>query len=282
MGDLLKAQLEDLGITVGNALLPALSDLVKDLRPVIAGFADWAKANPEVVKTVAKVVVGLIGGGGLLIGITQVASAVSTLVGGLGRLLFAFLPLLGPIAVIGGLFLMYQNNVLGFKDRIDELGVSLRRLLEPVQLLKSFMENGVNAKFDATTGDLTMSSGPIYSPQRQQLINTQYTKSVGASVPGMTYRPGRGTSEEMAFQRNYYAGAIPTRDSGGDVNAGQSVFVGRGAQPELFVPHSAGTMFPAGSYGGGPKMLTVILRADSFEEKIILDIAKALSPGGAY
>ena len=43
----------------------------------------------------------------------------------------------------------------------------------------------------------------------------------------------------------------PTRDAGGPVSAGQSYYVGTGAQPELFVPSSAGTMYPAGSGGGG-------------------------------
>ncbi|HEX4346387.1 MAG TPA: hypothetical protein VHZ73_02380, partial [Vicinamibacterales bacterium] len=43
---------------------------------------------------------------------------------------------------------------------------------------------------------------------------------------------------------------LPTRDSGGPVSAGMPYAIGKGAQPELFVPSSNGSMFPAGSYGG--------------------------------
>lgn len=44
--------------------------------------------------------------------------------------------------------------------------------------------------------------------------------------------------------------APTTRDSGGPGMAGASYLIGTGAQPELFVPNTAGRFFPAGSYGG--------------------------------
>jgi hypothetical protein len=42
---------------------------------------------------------------------------------------------------------------------------------------------------------------------------------------------------------------LTSSDSGGHLSAGQPTLVGRGAQPELFVPDVAGSMFPAGTYG---------------------------------
>jgi len=39
-------------------------------------------------------------------------------------------------------------------------------------------------------------------------------------------------------------------DQGGMGQAGTPYLIGRGAQPELFVPQSAGTFYPAGTYGG--------------------------------
>jgi hypothetical protein len=54
------------------------------------------------------------------------------------------------------------------------------------------------------------------------------------------------------------------RDSGGPGAAGETYLIGRGAQPELFVPRSAGTFYPAGSYalagaggGGGGEGVTI-------------------------
>jgi hypothetical protein len=40
--------------------------------------------------------------------------------------------------------------------------------------------------------------------------------------------------------------AIPTKDSGGRYRAGQPYWIGKGAQPEVFVPRESGTAFPAG------------------------------------
>lgn len=43
---------------------------------------------------------------------------------------------------------------------------------------------------------------------------------------------------------------VEQRDSGGSGRAGNPYLIGTGAQPELFVPSTAGHFFPAGSYGG--------------------------------
>ncbi|NNA49762.1 phage tail tape measure protein [Pseudomonas lactis] len=58
----LKTNLSDIGISVGNALLPALVDVTKALVPVMASFSAWATENPGIIKGV----VGLVGG--LLLG----------------------------------------------------------------------------------------------------------------------------------------------------------------------------------------------------------------------
>lgn len=58
----LRTNLSDIGISVGNALLPALVDVTKALVPVMASFSTWASENPGIIKGV----VGLVGG--LLLG----------------------------------------------------------------------------------------------------------------------------------------------------------------------------------------------------------------------
>jgi len=51
-------QITDVAITVGNAFVPALSDMLDGLAPVVRGFGEWAKANPGVLRGI----VGLVGG----------------------------------------------------------------------------------------------------------------------------------------------------------------------------------------------------------------------------
>ena len=48
-----------------------------------------------------------------------------------------------------------------------------------------------------------------------------------------------------------------SRDSGGSVSAGQPYYVGTGAQPELFVPSSSGSMVPNG--GGGTQTINLVV-----------------------
>ena len=52
----------DLGITIGDAVLPPLVEILQAVKPVVSTFAGWAKANPGLVKGV----IGLVGG--LLLG----------------------------------------------------------------------------------------------------------------------------------------------------------------------------------------------------------------------
>lgn len=57
-------------------------------------------------------------------------------------------------------------------------------------------------------------------------------------------------------------GGIQARDIGGPVTAGMPYYVGRGAQPELFVPSTNGTMYPNGSASASssqPRIIQVVM-----------------------
>ncbi|TNG92251.1 phage tail tape measure protein [Pasteurellaceae bacterium USgator11] len=47
---LLKNSVVELGIRLGSVLLPALNELVNEIKPVIYAITDWAAANPKLVK----------------------------------------------------------------------------------------------------------------------------------------------------------------------------------------------------------------------------------------
>lgn len=57
-----KIQITEIGITLGNALLPALTDALKAVRPLVAGFAAFAQAHPGVIRGVVTLVGGLLAG----------------------------------------------------------------------------------------------------------------------------------------------------------------------------------------------------------------------------
>ena len=55
-----KIGLMDIGITIGDALLPPLNEALQFVRPIIASFGAWAKENPGLLRGLVGIVGGLI------------------------------------------------------------------------------------------------------------------------------------------------------------------------------------------------------------------------------
>ncbi|MGR3966125.1 phage tail tape measure protein [Pseudomonas sp. 910_23] len=72
----LRINLSDIGISVGNALLPALVDVTKALVPLMASFSTWASENPTIIKGVVGLVGGLLAGKLAFIGLAYGANLV--------------------------------------------------------------------------------------------------------------------------------------------------------------------------------------------------------------
>lgn len=70
---MMKNNMQALGVTVGNAVIPIIHDLVKAITPVLQGFARWIKSNPKTVKTIVKVAAVV---GGLAAAVSLVSGVV--------------------------------------------------------------------------------------------------------------------------------------------------------------------------------------------------------------
>lgn len=66
---LFKRQLSEIGIVLGNALLPPLTSMLESVLPLVQSFGEWAEANPAVVKGVAGLIAGLTLGKVAIIGL---------------------------------------------------------------------------------------------------------------------------------------------------------------------------------------------------------------------
>jgi hypothetical protein len=74
-------------------------------------------------------------------------------------------------------------------------------------------------------------------------------------------------------------GPMPSRDSGGRGAAGQPYMIGRGAQPEVFIPDSAGTFIPnADQMGGATFHISVDARDAGAEARIRDMINQEMAP----
>lgn len=69
----LKNNMQALAITVGNALLPVINDLVQAIMPYVQGAANWIKNNKALTGTIVKVALAA---AGLAYGISIVAGAI--------------------------------------------------------------------------------------------------------------------------------------------------------------------------------------------------------------
>jgi hypothetical protein len=54
-----RIELQDLAMTVGDALLPPLLDIVRAVQPAVAAFAAWAKEHPTLIKGIIGAALGM-------------------------------------------------------------------------------------------------------------------------------------------------------------------------------------------------------------------------------
>jgi TP901 family phage tail tape measure protein len=72
----LRNNLTDIGISVGNALLPAIVEVSRAVVPLMRSFSAWAEQNPEVIRGVVGLVGGLLLGKLAFIGVAYGANLV--------------------------------------------------------------------------------------------------------------------------------------------------------------------------------------------------------------
>ncbi len=82
--------MNEIGVAIGSAILPALNQIMAAIRPVMMAFADFARANPGIMAVavaIAGVVAALAAGaaavGGFLMAIASVGTAIATISGGI-------------------------------------------------------------------------------------------------------------------------------------------------------------------------------------------------------
>jgi TP901 family phage tail tape measure protein len=154
--DQAKNNLQAFTIVLGTQLLPLITDLLKDIVPVIKSFTNWAKQNPKTTATILKIAAGM----GVL---AFAVSGIAGVVGLVYKLNTALLVLsANPIiliiaAIIAGIILL---SVLIYQmiKHWDEWGGVLAFLLGPLGLVISFIrsiyENWTRIKKAFTDGGI--------------------------------------------------------------------------------------------------------------------------------
>jgi hypothetical protein len=76
--ELLGNTLGDLAEEIGGVLTPAINDLLKNsIIPTVEKIIEWVKLNPDLIKGIGLVAVGLLAGGGLIFAMSMLAKAIA-------------------------------------------------------------------------------------------------------------------------------------------------------------------------------------------------------------
>lgn len=302
----------DLGVAIGNTLAPVLGPIVKNVTDFVNGLT---KLPQPVLELAVKIALLAAAAGPLLIVVGSLTTAFGALAGVFFPVIAPLLLIGGLIAAYTTNWMGFRDTVdkIGVSLRnLGPAGATALLVLVPIgfQLAKlavaGFLE-GIATGFDVIFGSVTALAGSlavlavplgiIYAyftdPKFAAGINAagdafknNFTAGIQGFqdiVGGHPTQAGVNALGNLGMQAanpvgaiiNLALNAIGIRDSGGPGQAGQPVMIGKGAQPELFVPSTAGNFYPAGSYGGGPDTLHVILQAQNFEEHLYYNIAEA-------
>ncbi|CAH1672416.1 MULTISPECIES: phage tail tape measure protein [unclassified Chelatococcus] len=151
---LFQARMENLAITIGTALLPAMNGLLDKLGPLVKRFADFADANPALIKNLTLATSGLVAfrvaaiaarwaGLFALGGLLRIAKGALVAAAGIGTVAKALL--IGPAiraatAALAGLrsaliAVTVAGGLAGRGATIGMIGRSLLGLLNPIRLV---------------------------------------------------------------------------------------------------------------------------------------------------
>jgi TP901 family phage tail tape measure protein len=289
----LKGSLETAAITLGMAFLPVLKKVTDGATAFINAAIPWIErhgpafvAGLESTIAAAGRVVTAFGEQGLL-------GAMKALGGQEGLLTPAWNRITAALVD-------FEPTGLRIERLLNTLGTGISTILVPaVEKVTDFYKRWIQASDDGTTvmqrfaANINAQTAGIermidglgelirwlikLEQTIRPIIDLMGGKAfadlvAGGKLPDWLGGGGGGTTGTSGTQTPIPAGRFG-RDRGGFGAAGRPYLIGTGAQPELFVPHSAGRFQPAGTYGAGSGDVTVPVYIGS--ELITTVVAKA-------
>lgn len=144
---MLKGQLYDIAIDIGQALMPSIRSLVEWLQSIVQKFAAWAKQNPELITGILKAGMAIGALGVAMLGILKVISVFKTIgsvfkaFSSIGKLGSVFTSLGGVITKLGGVFLTAGKAIAGFIAGLNPIVLIIGAIIAVVGLLYAAWEN---------------------------------------------------------------------------------------------------------------------------------------------
>jgi len=275
------AETNELSVTFGNTLVPALTNVLKALEPVLQTINDLAKAHPNLTAGIMGTLaaVGLLAGA--IAGVAQIVSSFisllkigSMVVGAFGTALdfLAANPIILIIAAIVAVIAIIVLMVTHWqqvKDTVVKVWTDVQNFLKPAfewlsgawntlwQNMSDFFTaiwGGIKQTFDNIINGIKSGFQNLISFVSnliQPLMNV--ANSIGSVVSSATKGVSSGLSSALGALTSIHLA------SGGIVNSPTLALIGE-AGPEAVVPLSGG-----GGYGGGGGV-TIIINGGQFTD----------------
>lgn len=258
----MKSAMQDLAITVGQALLPALKNILDVVTPLAKGIAEWAKEHDTLFAGIV-LVTGAIGG------LLMVVGPLLMMVPGIVALFTAIPAVLTAAGVaftaVAGIL---TGPVIAAVVAVVAAGVALYQNWEQIKEGASILWGGLTEIFNAGVGVLQGVLDFLWG-----MITTTVEGIMGAFGA-----IGQGIMDVFSGVWDYLSGwfsgvadwissileglglisgnnAVPAPNmpgnaEGGTVEAGVPTMVGERG-PEMFIPQEAGRIMPTSQSGGG-------------------------------
>jgi hypothetical protein len=229
--------LGDAKVSIGMALAPVLTELMKSITPIITATAKWIQENPELSKTILLVAAGAAALGasflvlspiiaGIIVAIKATSVALLFLAANPIGLVIAGLALLA-----GALYAVYKNW-----DAIRPQLLALWTTIGgTINYAVETTRDTVVGAFEFMSAKVTAITDYIGGKVRQAMDFANSIRNALKDVGGNLYESAAGAVSNIA-------GA---RADGGPVSAGRTYLVGERG-PELFTPSSSGQIIPNG------------------------------------
>lgn len=245
--DVLKATMENFSLTLGQAMMPVLKDVVTTIQPIILGIANWIEKNPELTRTIILVA-------GAVAGFLAVFGSLGLMIGGITTL-FTFL--LSPIGLVMLALAALVAIAVVLIANWDKVKAFFARLWEDIK----------NIFKDAIDWIMSKTLDPFL-----EMIN-----KIVAAVERIGQGLGNAVSAVGNIAGNIFGGKKSGRATGGPVLEGTPYMVGERG-PEMFVPGQSGRIIPAhGLSGGAGSGVIVNVYGDVSGRELIKHVTDAIS-----
>lgn len=155
-----------------------------------------------------------------------------------------------------------QKAVDKINDRFDKAVEARKKQTEAIDdelkrntqdILATGIEDAIQGGVESGAKGALEAFGKMLEHMAAQALAAKIAEKIfgtpnGNSLPTSSGGGSGWLDSIISFGAKLFGG---TRDSGGRGQKGKTYMIGTGAQPEAFVPDSAGTFYPAGSWGGG-------------------------------